>query len=143
MRDHPRACGEKIFKPRTQPFGKGSPPRVRGKEEENLEDAIAVGITPARAGKSAGTARRGVAARDHPRACGEKENSPSSAQPEGGPPPRVRGKVDLVVYLGNLHGITPARAGKSCSATALCLLHRDHPRACGEKTEPGSTVIST
>ena len=42
------------------------------------------------------------------------------------------------------HGITPAYAGKSDFRTVGLLLHRDHPRVCGEKfLAPSSTVFLT
>ena len=50
-RDHPRACGEKCCQCKCRPQHPGSPPRVRGKVAAIDFDIIAVGITPARAGK--------------------------------------------------------------------------------------------
>ena len=50
--DHPRGCGENI---RLSPFAvatRGSPPRMRGKRRFGRSSGIAVGITPADAGKT-------------------------------------------------------------------------------------------
>ena len=51
QRDHPRVCGEKRFLICRQSPRWGSPPRVRGKDEERIEHEITRGITPACAGK--------------------------------------------------------------------------------------------
>ena len=49
--DHPRVCGEKTV---SLPFfhqGKGSPPRMRGKDNSPMVNVISIRITPAYAGK--------------------------------------------------------------------------------------------
>ena len=51
--DHPRVCGEKLPFPRVGLKAMGSPPRVRGKGFERRTNLVALGITPACAGKSA------------------------------------------------------------------------------------------
>ena len=53
-RDHPRACGEEAVEKPTVQSQIGSPPRVRGRDTGKLFDDDRAGITPARAGKSAG-----------------------------------------------------------------------------------------
>ena len=45
----------------------------------------------------------------------------------------MRGKVQLVIFAGVVHGITPAYAGKSRLYVRWVLVFRDHPRLCGEK----------
>ena len=49
--DHPRVCGEKSSARCTSPNQEGSPPRMRGKEVEELPECDYLGITPAYAGK--------------------------------------------------------------------------------------------
>ena len=50
-KDHPRVCGEKFFTaPAMLPIA-GSPPRVRGKDENPYTQKPLTGITPACAGK--------------------------------------------------------------------------------------------
>ena len=134
--DHPRACGEKgkigvlIDRP------KGSPPRVRGKEEPLRPCARAAGITPARAGKSLWTGKTSSCTKDHPRACGEKDGLGGWNCRHSGSPPRVRGKVGQTFPIENPPGITPARAGKRTWRPGQRDRRRDHPRACGEKQYP-------
>ena len=50
--DHPRLCGEKCCFPFIPFHSVGSPPPMRGKVFDTLDDSIKDGITPAYAGKS-------------------------------------------------------------------------------------------
>ena len=90
--DHPRVCGEKPPKGCGLNLILGSPPRVRGKAAAARAGLVAVGITPACAGKS--VFRR------------------SFTSDSGGSPPRVRGKVRPHEKQRDRYGITPACAGK-------------------------------
>ena len=74
-----------------------------------------------------------MAARDHPRAGGEKCSTAVETFFSMGSPPRRRGKAYL--YKGETHteGITPAQAGKSLWSNTKSTGSRDHPRAGGEK----------
>ena len=51
-RDHPRLCGEKWHIGQSITLQKGSPPPMRGKDGFPFLEALALGITPAYAGKS-------------------------------------------------------------------------------------------
>ena len=132
-RDHPRVCGEK-------PMGfwvcrpiEGSPPRVRGKAAGTAARNARFRITPACAGKSGCPDLAHWAERDHPRVCGEKNGGRSGAFPAWGSPPRVRGKVVLLLYVRFFERITPACAGKSLERSMPITVAKDHPRVCGEK----------
>ena len=70
--DHPRACGEEYKKLSDAEFGRGSPPRVRGRVPAERSEREASRITPARAGKSFWDGPLAAPPRDHPRACGEE-----------------------------------------------------------------------
>ena len=70
--DHPRLCGEKLYRSDQAHYSTGSPPPMRGKAEKYARDSIATRITPAYAGKSPVPAMCGSPAEDHPRLCGEK-----------------------------------------------------------------------
>ena len=142
-RDHPRACGEKSSLFRTACSPMGSPPRMRGKALELFGGAVVDGITPAYAGKRGRCCPDKLRCWDHPRVCGEKFNSRSSADLRHGSPPHVRGKAVPVAAVAVAAGITPACAGKSGGLP--CRVHRrgDHPRVCGEKCPPGKFFFMT
>ena len=65
--------------------------------------------------------------------CGEKRTRQAVWTQCGGSPPRVRGKVVLLLVGWLLSGITPACAGKSVWQRLRPEPARDHPRVCGEK----------
>ena len=52
-------------------IGSGSPPRVRGKLDKNIEEETKFGITPACAGKTLKRMYLLSWLEDHPRVCGE------------------------------------------------------------------------
>ena len=70
--DHPRVCGEKVWRDVKRAAKAGSPPRMRGKVTLRLRKFVPDGITPAYAGKSDGGLQLDRDLRDHPRVCGEK-----------------------------------------------------------------------
>ena len=116
-RDHPRVCGEKCFGIHNTGIFLGSPPRVRGKVWPVLIIAVALGITPACAGKRLLYPRSGSWHRDHPRMCGEKFSFLLHTVVLMGSPPHVRGKVQDCHRAAVILGITPACAGKSIKST--------------------------
>ncbi len=75
LKDHPRVCGEKLNFCHKSPSDKGSPPRVRGKDDQERRELVKIRITPACAGKRAVNARGEFYNKDHPRVCGEKNVS--------------------------------------------------------------------
>ena len=131
--DHPRVCGEKARLGRFWLSAWGSPLRVRGKAGLSHGCLVLVGITPARAGKSVSRRPRWTHTGDHPRVCGEKLFQSPLLRLLLGSPPRVRGKGNDVGCLRQVHGITPAHAGKSAVKRSSASLSKDHPRVCGEK----------
>ena len=133
VRDHPRVCGEKLRHRKGRRQHVGSPPRVRGKVNMPLFWSLATGITPACAGKSCLTALAVFLCRDHPRVCGEKNQSVLLPPSLLGSPPRVRGKAPGQRDPCQCPGITPACAGKRSKSNSERLMIRDHPRVCGEK----------
>ena len=119
---------------------------MRGKESQISALSVSNGITPARAGKRVGQICAPRRSGDHPRACGEKDQSAATNTGYQGSPPRVRGKGQYRLDDRMLQGITPARAGKRMGAAQDYVFKRDHPRACGEKftvtTSPNVTAGS-
>ena len=131
--DHPRACGEKRGSRCRRRTSTGSPPRMRGKAFPHFTFRHNVWITPAHAGKSYMLIYFYGGQKDHPRACGEKGAGKISLRRAQGSPPRMRGKVFLLLFTFQSPGITPAHAGKSISGNPARCFQEDHPRACGEK----------
>ena len=133
LRDHPRVCGEKWIASVPASGFLGSPPRMRGKDSRQNVAQRPQGITPAYAGKRPPPKSPRLLRLDHPRVCGEKENSMTLKDYHKGSPPRMRGKGSRRYGQQWSAGITPAYAGKSASCTQSRLYRWDHPRVCGEK----------
>ena len=132
--DHPRACGENLS---IHPFHLqylGSPPRMRGKHDDNIKSVVTQRITPAHAGKTICNLRLCKITKDHPRACGENCQPVTASLWITGSPPRMRGKLICWALTHAASGITPAHAGKTFSSSCFFKLVQDHPRACGENT---------
>ena len=111
---------------------RGSPPRVRGKPRRDRLIFGKLRITPARAGKTAGSSATCKSHSDHPRACGENEIGTHYEEVAHGSPPRVRGKRGSESPLSAAVRITPARAGKTRHFRSSGARPLNHPRACGE-----------
>ena len=82
-----------------------------------------------------------VTSGDHPRMCGEKFWTSSTALHGEGSPPHVRGKASFSPFTSERSGITPACAGKSPLILICGTAYVDHPRMCGEKPETGLQVL--
>ena len=68
----------------------------------------------------------------HPRACGENRSYMELLPWKTGSSPRVRGKHGDRALPGEVHGLIPARAGKTRMAPDSGPEGAAHPRACGE-----------
>ena len=132
-KDHPRVGGEKFCPGLLVAECLGSPPRGRGKEEEDMTPDEFAGITPAWAGKSEPYAIPGVCKKDHPRVGGEKLLPRLAVAVKRGSPPRGRGKAGHGCHAVGCRGITPAWAGKSSWRMQKFGTSGDHPRVGGEK----------
>ena len=132
VRIHPRACGELQCLVVDVENADGSSPRMRGTLLSAHGRERRVRIIPAHAGNSWRRAVREAHPADHPRACGELPNEPSSHVHERGSSPRMRGTlVARHEHLAVIR-IIPAHAGNSATGGACRPLAPDHPRACGE-----------
>ncbi len=74
VKDHPRVCGENGRSKTATRLLPGSPPRVRGKLQDNFTGVLERRITPACAGKTQSAERILVSVKDHPRVCGENSS---------------------------------------------------------------------
>ena len=125
--------GEKTMYFEDKYFCRGSPPRRRGKARHCTSTPIALGITPAWAGKSTQVGGTEVILKDHPRVGGEKFTRVEDSSSCAGSPPRGRGKAQAFRVRPVGRGITPAWAGKRRSGFVLAPAPTDHPRVGGEK----------
>ena len=132
--DHPRVRGEKIVPPPACFVTYGSPPRARGEERSANSTLTDSRITPACAGRSLKAVPQLCPDGDHPRVCGEKKIYNLPSWNLGGSPPRVRGEGLRITVQRRPTRITPACAGRSCTARGSGLRRPDHPRVCGEKS---------
>ena len=133
-------CGEKVISQNSRARTAGSPPRVRGKDGVLEENPRRKGITPACAGKSGYSGWCSRQTGDHPRVCGEKKDVAATILSKAGSPPRVRGKDTVCHALPSRERITPACAGKSHGGRDNICRDEDHPRVCGEKVPPSTSV---
>lgn len=150
--DHPRLCGEHLFRPSGLIRFPGSPPLARGTRSRHDIPQSGRGITPAYAGNTFAMPGAIRSRRDHP--CSRREYldfSPEKVCDQGSP--RSRGEHDMsegiaemgaespplargtpVYLLKSVHrpGITPARAGNTSGRGIPFLRLWDHPRLRGE-----------
>ena len=110
--DHPRVCGEHVFRRFLDFFVRGSSPRVRGTPYGTTAAPPHAGIIPACAGNTRDGRSGAGTPWDHPRVCGEHGRA------DGHGLQRV--------------GIIPACAGNTGIFSPTALRRRDHPRVCGE-----------
>ena len=134
--DHPRRCGENRLGGFFRLPPRGSPPQVRGKLLIVVDIVVWVGITPADAGKTFKFFAALHRAWDHPRRCGENHIEYDDIANRVGSPPQMRGKHLMPFASTPEQGITPADAGKTLTECFLHVTRQDHPRRCGENSEP-------
>ena len=106
---------------------------MRGKEGKPYRSATPSGITPAYAGKRWNKMVSVLENGDHPRVCGEKFMQETQPTEDGGSPPRMRGKANVMMKGEIGMRITPAYAGKRKFSYSIAHAVEDHPRVCGEK----------
>ena len=112
-KDHPRGCGENVNTMEQQNKMVGSPPRMRGKLIFVRTVPLRPGITPADAGKTRIFRAAQRRNKDHPRGCGENEETGEITDIVAGSPPRMRGKLRRLSGSCGSGRITPADAGKT------------------------------
>ena len=130
--DHPRVCGEHLYRVLRANRDRGSSPRMRGTRGGTSFTPWLQGIIPAYAGNTRFQPLRQSFRRDHPRVCGEHFNAVRNATSPPGSSPRMRGTPEVTAGNSRTNGIIPAYAGNTVGfADGGCGV-RDHPRVCGE-----------
>ena len=113
-RDHPRSRGVYSVKGIAAKPINGSSPLARGLLTMVKDTGGPMGIIPARAGFTAGTAKRARTGRDHPRSRGVYNPEPGKPAIAAGSSPLARGLQGSVLPARGGRRIIPARAGFTC-----------------------------
>jgi len=137
MAVHPRACGERSTMAACLPALSGSSPRLRGTPDQVGLAGVGERFIPAPAGNAEGGKVRASRQTVHPRACGERKKPPLPRGGGGGSSPRLRGTPSPYPLTGGHGRFIPAPAGNAPSGLRICSCHSVHPRACGERQQPG------
>ena len=114
LKDHPHACGDKVFTSPLCVSFKGSSPRVWGQVKKGKLNFGEVRIIPTRVGTSIIFGLYFVKKEDHPHACGDKFAIYNGLITIIGSSPRVWGQVDAVYSERKNAGIIPTRVGTRC-----------------------------
>ena len=137
-RDHPRSRGKDIRSRLHWRATRGSPPLARERRTVRGVDALGSGITPARAGKTSPQIFSTTWSWDHPRSRGKDLAAAFWAVKTLGSPPLARERLVIIKVIEHLHGITPARAGKTYLPISTSTPNGDHPRSRGKDVIIGS-----
>ena len=133
FRDHPHACGDKLYHRIFDLSRGGSSPRVWGQAEFRLRAFCSSRIIPTRVGTSDEELMNELKKRDHPHAYGDKGTRRLNRSQSPGSSPRVWGQVAVFVYTQKYKGIIPTRVGTSIARLITAHVSPDHPHACGDK----------
>ena len=110
----------------------GSPPHARGRRVRAGQEHPVRRITPACAGKTAGSGDSDLFEGDHPRMRGEDIGTQLKNGGTSGSPPHARGRRSRLKPVVFLLRITPACAGKTRTTGPDLATTPDHPRMRGE-----------
>ena len=121
IKDHPHACGDKIYITLLRFFDIGSSPCVWGQVR-----------TPFSACRNTG---------DHPHACGDKFINELYRPAYAGSSPCVWGQAVLLCIYPLILGIIPMRVGTSNNFSFTDKIYQDHPHACGDKSCSGAVIV--
>ena len=125
-------CGEHADRAGVGAVGAGSSPHVRGARNANAAESPSSGIIPACAGSTSTGIGVALSRRDHPRMCGEHEQSWIEFADYTGSSPHVRGAHNDRSLSNRFDGIIPACAGSTRYRWPKSCRRWDHPRMCGE-----------
>ncbi len=142
-RAHPRSRGaDNVLGLTTMPCV-GSSPLARGGRPSGLLVVGTGRLIPARAGRTPGTCRRRGRSWAHPRSRGA-DSRPSRWQPgDYGSSPLARGGLAGRRADGRVHGLIPARAGRTGGIRASPRPRRAHPRSRGADLWLGGAIVGS
>ena len=124
-------CGADLIHDETIIGRRGSPPRVRSRQQESERRLRCDGITSACAEQTSAPPTRRPRPRDHLRVCGADSLYSSASSEFVGSPPRVRSRRDDLGHLVRDDRITSACAEQTGMTVTVCSAAQDHLRVCG------------
>ena len=130
---HPRACGERRCIHVGVSMRYGASPRMRGTDSAMRLKVFMFRCIPAHAGNGRRSNFRSRRTPVHPRACGERTDSPGRKLSNTGASPRMRGTVSRIWPHWLMRRCIPAHAGNGAAASPPAASASVHPRACGER----------
>ena len=111
LKDHPHACGDKIYNETCGRIAQGSSPRVWGQDPITVPNRPEPRIIPTRVGTSGAKSPKRLRKQDHPHACGDKWGEISETSTKTGSSPRVWGQGIYSYHHANRYRIIPTRVG--------------------------------
>ena len=132
-RNYPRSRGEEPLRGAGILNFTELPPLARGRAAHSAPAPTALGITPARAGKSGKGCRIGAQRGNYPRSRGEEISNAGAISRAVELPPLARGRGRDPFPFPGSKGITPARAGKRGFQGFFIFLEGNYPRSRGEE----------
>ncbi len=111
-----------------------------GQVWDDLKNNTPSGIIPTRVGTRRWEVLHTLQPWDHPHACGDKTAFLPICATTWGSSPRVWGQEDFRVNVFIIHRIIPTRVGTRLQVTQNHQQRKDHPHACGDKSELAVTV---
>ena len=138
-KDHPHACGDKLFPCYKSFVLQGSSPCVWGQVYFKFKNRSLFRIIPMRVGTRKKGDKANGGTRDHPHACGDKFGRSSKLGFRPGSSPCVWGQGLGRVVKGERLRIIPMRVGTSTYIFVLFHWCKDHPHACGDKSSSLNT----
>ena len=129
---HPRVGGDGRGEGRAGRPPAGSPPRGRGRPQNQRHFQTSHGLTPAWAGMAMVWVRRKRFGGAHPRVGGDGRSTSLTLTCPRGSPPRGRGRPGVSIWRRVPSGLTPAWAGTARREPPALPGQRAHPRVGGD-----------
>ena len=130
-RAHPRSRGADLQVKHPAAFVQGSSPLARGGRSGAVRKERTVGLIPARAGRTGHGPKSSAPSRAHPRSRGADRRVSKVGNPKSGSSPLARGGHLPDVQARLVHGLIPARAGRTMGVRRCGAPSRAHPRSRG------------
>ena len=130
---HPRSCGDRTGKSRSDVAKGGSSPLVRGSVFRQQVLFLLARFIPARAGIGVTCWSTRNATSVHPRSCGDRSPKHSYQTLIIGSSPLVRGSDPRRARPCARRRFIPARAGIGAEPATMVGITTVHPRSCGDR----------